>query len=1067
MNAMTHFCCFAIRTAVLTLATASLASAATLVVANKAEATASLIDLDSGAVVATLPTGEGPHEVAISPDGATALVANYGNRQAPGSTLTAIDVAGARVIKTIDLGEYRRPHGVVWLADGRSALVTAEHNQALLKVDVEGGRVEAAIGTDQEISHMVAVTPDGARAFVANIGSGSVTVIDVATGERVANVATGAGAEGVTVAAGGRQVWVTNRAADTVTVLDAASLDELATLESPGFPIRAVATPDGARVLVTHARSGELAIFDTAEPGAVRRLELKIEAKDVSGRLFGDRFGSSSVPIGVVVDPQGRRAFIAHANADVISEVDLDSGKTLRLLRAGKEPDGMGYSVRSVDKDSAGGESWPVLALPLAAGDWPLWSGPDHDLTSLGNGVLGERFGLEPVWSKPLGSGYSGIAVVGERLVTAFSAGESDFLVALDAHSGAQRWRYRMAAAHQGHEGSDDGPIATPAVHAGRVYALTPGGRLVAVRLADGREVWSRQLVDEFGARKPYYGFNSTPTVIGEVLVIETGGANGHAITGLDPQTGELLWSTEDDRVGYQSPTPLCIGGEVQVFAVTDFHVLGLRPKTGELLWKLAHRLDEGHGQAQAVPVGEDRVLVSEWTRTGLFRVTRTEGGYRAEELWRTRALSNTLAMPVPYQGHLYGFRGRFLTCVDAASGETVWKSRPPGEGNLVIVDGHLVILTRKGDVVVAAATPEGYREKARVKALETGHYTRPSFAAGHIYVRNLDRIASIGVSDRVVAATETPEIALRGKLRELVRHVQQAEDKRPLIDDFLAAQKEFPILDGDLVHFVFRGETEDLALAGNMLPHAEQLPMHRIEGTDFHFRSLALEPGGFFIYSFALFDQRQLDPLNPRRFTIPVQEHGGFTVQEHSVLTTPGWQEPAHLRPGAGPRGRIEKLPWKSEILGDAREVRVYLPPGYDEREGRYPLLVVHLGNHALRWGKMNHTLDNLIGKSVAPLVVAFVPRGYAVPELYSAAAEYSRALAEELVPLLDENYRTLARPEARGVMGASSGARVSIYAAFRQPGVFGKVAVQSFFMDRMEAEIVGVLSASVHDGR
>ena len=332
----------AYRLLLLTLTIATTATAETLVVANKGENTVSLIDLASGQVTATLPTGEGPHEVGISGDGVSALITNYGRRGAPGSSLTVIDVPGARVTGTIELGEYKRPHGVVWLADGR-AVVTAEGNQALLVVDVASGEVEAAIDTDQEISHMVALAPDGGRAFVANIGSGSVTVIDLARRRRVANVPTGDGAEGVAVTAG--QVWVTNRAADTVSVLDAENLEPLATLESPGFPIRATAS--GSRVLVTRARADDLAIYDTAQLGAVRRIELALEAKDGEGRLFGDRFGKSSVPIGVIVDSDGRRAWIAHANADVISELDLANGEISRRLTAGREPDGMGYSAKA------------------------------------------------------------------------------------------------------------------------------------------------------------------------------------------------------------------------------------------------------------------------------------------------------------------------------------------------------------------------------------------------------------------------------------------------------------------------------------------------------------------------------------------------------------------------------------------------------------------------------------------------------------------------------------------------------------------------------------------------
>ena len=145
----------------LTLLAAAPAASGTLVVLNKAEATASLIDLASGAVAVTLPTGEGPHEAATSPDGRLVLAANYGTSQAPGSTLTVIDVPGARVVKTIALGKYRRPHGVQWLADGRHALVTCEGSKALVIVDVEAGTVAGAIDTGQEVSHMVAATRTG------------------------------------------------------------------------------------------------------------------------------------------------------------------------------------------------------------------------------------------------------------------------------------------------------------------------------------------------------------------------------------------------------------------------------------------------------------------------------------------------------------------------------------------------------------------------------------------------------------------------------------------------------------------------------------------------------------------------------------------------------------------------------------------------------------------------------------------------------------------------------------------------------------------------------------------
>lgn len=316
------------------------AQAATLVVANKAEATASLIDLASGRVVATLPTGDGPHEIGISPDGRLALVTNYGVKNADGRSLTLIDIRAAAVVKTIELGDYRSPHGIEWIDETRVA-VTAEDDKALIVVDVETGEVVQTIDTDQEISHMVALDREARRAYLTNIGSGSLTVLDLENGVRVNNIATGEGAEGVAVA--GTQIWVTNRGADTLTVLDTKTLKAVKEIPSAGFPIRATATPRG-QVLVTRARAGDLVIYDTDSLDEVRTVAFDLKSMDVEERLFGDRFGDSSVPIGVVVDSTGERAFIAHANADVITEVDLASGEIVRTLRAGREPDGMGYS---------------------------------------------------------------------------------------------------------------------------------------------------------------------------------------------------------------------------------------------------------------------------------------------------------------------------------------------------------------------------------------------------------------------------------------------------------------------------------------------------------------------------------------------------------------------------------------------------------------------------------------------------------------------------------------------------------------------------------------------------
>jgi YVTN family beta-propeller protein len=317
--------------------------AATLIVANKSDHTVDLVDPKTGDSRATLPTGQGPHEVIASPDGKLAVVADYGVRGAPGSSLTVLDLVAGKVAHTIDLGEHERPHGLAWLPGDRVA-VTTEGSKHLLVVDPASGKVLQAVATGQEISHMVAVTPDGSRAFIANIGSGSMTAIDLAAGKKLRDVATGEGAEGIAVTPDGKQVWVTNRGADTISVVDTASLEILHTIGSPGFPIRLAITPDGKRALVSCARSGDIAVFDvkTREELVRRKLDLQ-PVKDQAERLFGS-FGDSPTPIGLVIAPDGRRAYVAATRADAVVVVDIDTLDVVGLIKAGREPDGMTWA---------------------------------------------------------------------------------------------------------------------------------------------------------------------------------------------------------------------------------------------------------------------------------------------------------------------------------------------------------------------------------------------------------------------------------------------------------------------------------------------------------------------------------------------------------------------------------------------------------------------------------------------------------------------------------------------------------------------------------------------------
>jgi len=316
-----------------------------VLVLNKSGNSLHVLARATGEPVAKLPTDAGPHEVAVSPDGRTAVACNYGVRGKPGRTLTVYDLEKLEKRKTIDLGRYRRPHGIAYLPDGKRVAVTAEASRALLVVNVEKGEVEQAVDTAAKVSHMVALGPKGKRAYVANIFSHSMTAIDLGKGERIRQVPTGRGAEGIAVLPSGSEIWVTNRAADTISVVDAGKLEVVATIECPRFPIRIAFTRDGGRALVSCALSGDVAVVDVKERKVVKRLAMRVAEleKADKGTMFGRRRGP--MPIGITLSADGRHAFVACGGYDRLAVVDLETLSVVARRETGREPDGLAFTT--------------------------------------------------------------------------------------------------------------------------------------------------------------------------------------------------------------------------------------------------------------------------------------------------------------------------------------------------------------------------------------------------------------------------------------------------------------------------------------------------------------------------------------------------------------------------------------------------------------------------------------------------------------------------------------------------------------------------------------------------
>lgn len=299
----------------------------TVIVTNKTPATATLVDVASGATLATLPTGNGPHEIVISRDGRTAVVTDYGTGPAPGSSLTIIDVAALRVSSTISLGEYRRPHGIVFLPGDSLVAVTVEASRAVLVVNVRSMQVVKAVRTEKNGSHMIGVAADGISAWTGDIGSNTVTQLDLASGRALRSIDVPAQPEAINVTPDGLEAWVGSNATGRVSVVDARTGSVTTAAEGFGWPYRVLFTPDARTVLLPDYRGESLRFVERVARRELGRMEF-----------------TGGGPQGIAITGDGRVALLSLSATGRVVAIDVARRVVIGELRVGETPDGVVYS---------------------------------------------------------------------------------------------------------------------------------------------------------------------------------------------------------------------------------------------------------------------------------------------------------------------------------------------------------------------------------------------------------------------------------------------------------------------------------------------------------------------------------------------------------------------------------------------------------------------------------------------------------------------------------------------------------------------------------------------------
>lgn len=301
----------------------------TVIVTNKAPATATIIDVASGATLATLPTGHGPHEIVLSRDGRTAVITDYGTGARPGSTLTVIDVPSRRVVRTIALAAYTRPHGLVLLPGDSVVAVTSEAAQAVVLVHVLRGEVLRAVKTNKSGSHMVGVAEDGVQAWTGDIGSNTVTELDLRTGRIMRSVDVPEQPEAINITPDGSEVWVGSNATGKVSVVDTYMGSVVTAAEGFRWPYRVLFTPDAETVLLPDY-TGDALRFVT------RRTRKEIERLDFP----------QGGPQGITVTPDGRYALLSLSREARVAVIDIALRTVVGYVPAGETPDGVVFTSR-------------------------------------------------------------------------------------------------------------------------------------------------------------------------------------------------------------------------------------------------------------------------------------------------------------------------------------------------------------------------------------------------------------------------------------------------------------------------------------------------------------------------------------------------------------------------------------------------------------------------------------------------------------------------------------------------------------------------------------------------
>lgn len=401
-----------------------------------------------------------------------------------------------------------------------------------------------------------------------------------------------------------------------------------------------------------------------------------------------------------------------------------------------------------------------ALQLPILsqAGDWPQILGPHR------NGIADdERLNLDwpggkpkTLWQRDVGDGVAGVAVAEGRVVLFHRVGNQELVEAMEPLTGKVLWKVGFPTGFQSQQPTaGDGPRCVPVIHRGSVFVFGAAGDLHCLKLADGKERWSRAALKEYKAQEGYFGAGSTPIVEGDKLLVNIGGdRSGAGIVAFDIETGKTIWKATDEQASYSAPTAATVDGVRHVLFATRLNLVSLDPESGAVRFRFPFG-QRGTTVNAATPLVIDGHLFLS-ASYGIGAVFAKIGKTEAKTLWANNdVMSSQYPTCIYNDGYLYGVHGRqdgppaTLRCFDPTTGKVAWSKEGFGMASLILADGKLLVMKTDGTLVVAEPNPKEFRPLASARVLDNASSRDPALAlpalsGGLLYVRDRQTLKCI-----------------------------------------------------------------------------------------------------------------------------------------------------------------------------------------------------------------------------------------------------------------------------------------------------------------------------------